>query len=229
MLHGQSRFLNRPSKTKSATVLERGILQIERTGLSVEREEEYIIPGIMLRYGIGWGIELRFANNYEKVKNSHDSYEGLSDMEIGTEIQLYKSKNRRTEVAIMSHLLLPTGGAEISNERVGSESFLLVWHELNEKTGIEYNLGYSNFEDDSQTGDFIYSLAFEYELSDRAGIFIESYGELIELNTLEVSFDTGLSYQISDYFELDIAFGKGINHKMNFASLGVSMRLGEEE
>jgi hypothetical protein len=149
-------------------------------------------------------------------------------MQIGTEIQLFKRNDKRTEVALMSHMFLPTGSEGNSNERVGNETFLLVWHEITEKMGIEYNLGYSNFEEDSQKGDLVYSFVSEYEINDRSGVFIETYGELIELNELEASIDLGWSFQFTDNFELELAAGSGINHTMLFVAMGVSWRIGEE-
>jgi len=234
LLQGQTTFLNRPSKTQSASVLEKGILQLESayeselSGESDEREKEILFPGIMIRYGLGWGVELRFANHYETLKDNLGSMGGFTDMEIGTEIQLFKRNDKKTEVALMSHLFLPTGSDGISNERVGNETFVLVWHEIAEKMGIEYNLGYSNFEDDSQKGDFVYSFVTEYEISDLSGVFIETYGELKELNELEASIDLGLSYQFTDNFELELAAGTGINHKMVFVAIGLSWRIGDE-
>ena len=129
----------------------------------------------------------------------------------------------------MNYIYLPTGSNGISNERVGSETFVLVWHEITEEIGIEYNIGYSNFEYDSQKGDFVYSFVTEYEINDLSGAFIETYGELIELREIEASIDLGLAYQFTDSFELDLAVGTGINHKMMNASIGLSWRIGEEE
>ncbi len=235
MLQGQTAFINRPSKTQSATVLEKGVLQMESTyeieilGEPDERETEILFPGIMIRYGLGWGVELRFANQYETLKDNLGSVDGFTDMEIGTEIQLFKRNDKKAEVALMSHLFLPTGSDGISNERIGNETLVLVWHEITEKIGIEYNIGYSNFEDDSKKGDFVYSFVTEYEINDLSGVFVETYGYLIELNELEASIDLGFAYQFTDNFELDLAFGTGINHKMLFATIGLSWRIGEEE
>ena len=235
MLQGQTKFLNRPSKTQSATVLEKGILQLESayeleiSGESDEREKEISFPGIVIRYGLGWGVEFRFANQYETLKDELGSISGFTDMKIGSEIQLFKRNDKKTEVALMSHLFLPTGSDGISNERVGNETFVLVWHELTEEMGIEYNIGYSNLEDDSQKGDFVYSFVAEYEMNDLSGVFVETYGDLIEMNELEASIDLGLSYQFTDNFELDLAAGTGINHKMMFVTIGLSWRIGEEE
>lgn len=235
MLQGQTTFLNRPSRTESATVLEKGVFQlesvseIELTGEPDEREKIILFPGALLSYGLGWGIELRVANQYETFRDNFVSASGFTDIDIGAKIKLLKSNDEGTEVALISHFFLPTGSNGISNERVGNESLVLVWHGLTEKLGIEYNIGYSNFEIDSEKGDFVYSFVTDYEINDNSGVFIETYGELIEFEELEASADIGLAYQFTDNLELEMAVGTGINHKLFFALIGLSWRIGDQE
>lgn len=235
MLQSQTTFLNRPSKTQSATVLQKGVLQLETayefeaSKESDETEKDILFPGIQLRYGVGWGIELRLENHYETLKDNLGSVAGFSDIMIGSEIQLFKKNNKKTEIAFMGHLFLPTGSQGISNKRVGSETYVLVWHEITDKIGIEYNLGYSNVEYDSQKGDFIYSFVTEYEINDLSGIFIETYGDLIEFKELEASIDMGFAFLFTDNLEFELAIGTSINHKMILASIGLSFRIGKED
>lgn len=234
-VQAQKTFLNRPSKTESATVLEKGILQLESTyefeisGKGDDKEKEILFPGIMLRYGLGWGVEFRFSNQYKTLKDMMGSISGFTDLKIGAEIQLFKKDNKKTEVALISYLFLPSGNNGISNERVGNETLVLVWHQITDSVGIEYNIGYSHFKVDALKGDFIYSLVTEYEYNNVLGFFIETYGDLIEMNEIETNIDLGLSYLITDNFEFDLAAGTGINHKMNFITVGLSWRIGKEE
>lgn len=235
VLHGQTTFLNRPSKTESAIVLEKGVLQfesayeIELTGESYEREKEILFPGILLKYGLGWGVELSIANQYETFSDKLVSINGFTDIDIGAKIKLLKGNERKTEIAVISHFYLPTGSNGISNEHVGNETFVLAWHEMNEKIAIEYNIGYSNFEIDSEKGNIVYSFVADYEINDKTGVFIETYGEHIEFEELEASFDLGFAYQFTYNLEIELAAGTGINHKMFFALLGLSWRIGEEK
>jgi hypothetical protein len=209
-LHGQTTFLNRPSKTESATVLGKGVFQLEsayeteQTGESDEREKEILFPGILLRYGLGWGVELRFANQYERYKDTLVSVNGFTDLDIGAKIKLLKGNDNKTEVALISHLFLPTGSNGISNERVGNETLVLVWHELTEKTAIEYNFGYSNFEADSEKGDLVYSFVTDYEINDKSGVFFETYGYLTELEEPEENAELGIEYQITNNMKLQL-------------------------
>jgi hypothetical protein len=234
-LQGQTTFLNRPSKTESTTVLGKGVFQIESTyeieltGDSDEREKEILFPGFLLSYGLGWGVELRFSSQYETYRDKFLSVNGFTDIDIGAKIKLLKGNDKKNEVALISHFFIPTGSNGISNERLGNETLVLVWHELTEKLGIEYNIGYSNFEIDSEKGNFVYSFVSDYEINDKLGVFIETYGELTEFEELEASFDLGLAYQFTDNLEFELAAGTGINHKMFFTLIGLSWRIGEQE
>lgn len=203
--------------------------ELEITEPSAEREKEIMFPVVMGRYGLGWGVELRIGNYYKSFGDHLIAVDGFSDVELGAEIQLFKGTNKRTEIALMSHLFLPTGSDGISNERVGNESLLLVWHEFTEIIGIEYNIGYSNFEMDSDKGDFVYSFVVDYEISEESGIFFETYGELIEFKEFEANLDLGFAYQFTEKLELELAAGTGINHEMVFALIGLSWRIGEQE
>ena len=104
MLQGQTTFLNRPSKTESATVLDKGVFQfesayeIELTGESDEREKEILFPGISLRYGLGWGIELRVANHFETYKDKLVSVNGFTDIDIGAKIKLLKGNDKKLKL-----------------------------------------------------------------------------------------------------------------------------------
>jgi hypothetical protein len=235
MVQGQTTFLNRPSKTESAIVLEKGVWQFESayetelTGEADEREKEILFPGILLRYGLGWGIELRVGKQYETFSDRFVSINGFTDIDIGAKIKLLRANDEETEIAMISHFFLPTGSNGISNERVGNESLLLVWHGLTEKLGIEYNIGYSNSEIDSEKGNLVYSFVTDYEINDKSGIFIETYGELLQFEELEASVDLGLAYQFKDNLEFELAAGTGINHKMIFALIGLSWRIEEQE
>jgi hypothetical protein len=235
LIQAQTTFLNRPSKTESAIVLEKGVFQLESAyetelvGEPGEREKAVLFPEIMLRYGLGWGVELRFANQYKSYKDQFVSIKGYTDIDIGAKMQLIKRSDRKNEVALISHFFFPTGSKGISNERLGNESSVIIWHELNEKVGIEYSIGYSNYEMDSEKGNFIYSFVTDYEINDKSGFFIETYGELIEFSEFESSIDLGIAYQLTDNLEFELAAGTGINHRLFFTLIGLSWRIGEQE
>ena len=48
----------------------------------------YLLPAVSMRFGIGSKIELRVLENYEIANNLTSTSQGLSDLQVGTKIQL---------------------------------------------------------------------------------------------------------------------------------------------
>ena len=82
----------------------------------------------------------------------------------------------------------------------------------------------SNFRELKNAQDLI-SIA----INDKVGVYLETYGDIVEFQELLVNFDTGLTYLVKDNLQLDFSFGTGINHTMNYISLGFSWKTLKKE
>ena len=89
--------------------------------------------------------------------------------------------------------------------------------------GLGYNVGYDYFGEG--IGNLTYSVALGISITDTFGIYIEPYGSLNEFETYESSFDAGIAYLLKDNVQLDFSFGTGINHTMNYLSIGCSVNI----
>ncbi len=234
-IEAQTIVTDRPDQTESSSTIPKGSFQIEigvligsSKGNGVS-ERQLLAPSTLLRYGLTKGIEIRFVNQFESIKNKITSEKGngVSDLEIGTKIQLLKKENVNTEIAFLSHLILPTGSETFTNDRLGSINKLSISHTINEALGIGYNIGYDYF--GVGKGDFTYSLAFGFSITDKIGFYAEPYGSVVEFDTHKVNFDTGLTYFIKDNFQLDASFGTGISHTMTYFSVGMSINISKEK
>lgn len=217
---------DRPDQTESSSTVGNGNLQIE-TGLLIGFEGEsqnsnrqILAPTNLFRYGITKNIEIRLLNQVEALRNDSFSVYGISDMEIGTKIQILKNENKNTEIAFLTHLIIPTGTKELSNDKYGTVNKISISHVINENVGIGYNLGYNYF--GQGKGDFTYSLALGIGVNDKVGIFIEPYGEIVEFDEYISNFDAGVTYLAYENMQFDFSFGTGLNHKMNYISVGFS-------
>ncbi len=215
---------DRPDQTESSSTVGSGNLQIE-TGLLIGFEgdiqnsnRQVFAPTNLFRYGITENIEIRFLSQFETLKNDIISVQGISDIEIGTKVQILKNENQNIEIAFLSHLLIPSGTKELTNDKFGTINKLSISHEINRNVGIGYNLGYNNF--GQGKGDLTYSLALGIGINDKVGIYIESYGELVEFDEYISNFDTGVTYLANENMQFDFSFGTGINKRMNYISLG---------
>lgn len=233
-MYAQSIVTDRPDQTESSSTVSQGSLQIEAGFLlgsskdNIISERQILSPTSLFRYGITNGLELRLGCQFESVKNkrTQEINEGLSDLELGAKVQLFKKESSSAEMAFLSHLIIPTGAKGLTNDKLGTINKLSISHVLTEALGIGYNIGYNYYGMDR--GDFNYSLVFGIGFTDTIGIYLEPYGEVLNFETHEASFDTGITYLLQDNLQLDISFGTGINHKMNYFSVGCSINIAKK-
>ncbi|MBP0905608.1 transporter [Mariniflexile gromovii] len=230
-MFSQTIVTDRPDQTESSSTIERGSLQIE-TGILLgftedefSSERQLLAPTTLFRYGITSGMELRVLSQFESLKeqNSSQKVSGISDLEIGTKIQLFKKESVNTEIAFLSHLILPTGSEGLTNDSYGTINKLSISHALSDALGLGYNVGYDYFGEGK--GNLTYSVALGISITDTFGIYVEPYGSLNEFDTYESSFDAGIAYLLKDNCQLDFSFGTGINHTMNYLSVGCSINI----
>jgi hypothetical protein len=221
---------DRPDQTESSRTVGKGYLQIESGFVLGFDTDEWVIarrilaPTTLFRYGVTRGIELRVVSQFESVKALDEHYQGISDMEIGAKIQVLKKEGVNTEIAFLSSLLLPTGTLEYYDESGGIITKLAVSHSLNETLGLGYNLGYTY--PGSGNGNLTYSLVLGVEVNDRVGMYIEPFGEVLDMSEFQLNANAGLTYLVRENLQLDFSFGTGlINRRMNFLSTGVSWKI----
>lgn len=219
---------DRPDQTESSSTVGGGNLQIESgilVGFAGEGNasvRQVLAPTTLFRYGITKGIELRFVNQFETQKTlfQDKSTQGISDLEIGTKIQLLQKEDVNTEIAFLSHLILPIGATAFTNEKFGVINKLSIAHDLSENMALGYNIGYNYF--GTGKGDLTYSVALGVGVNDKVGIYVEPYGDLVEFKDLVVNFDAGFTYLVNPDLQLDFSFGTSATEQMNYVSAGVS-------
>jgi len=231
-IYSQKIITDRPDQTESSSTVPKGTLQIE-SGLLlgfVEKdnisERAILAPTTLFRLGLIKGVELRIVNQYESVKIKENSIKnnGISDIEIGIKIGILQKEDVDTEIAFLSHLIVPTGSKELTNDEFGTVNKIAISHELNDKIGLGYNLGYNYF--GRGEGNLTYSLALGYGLSSKVGLYIETYGEISDMVEHFSNMDTGFTYLLKDNFQLDFSFGIGVNYTMNYIAVGFSWNIG---
>ena len=231
----QTIVTDRPDQTESSSTVPKGSFQIEAgvlvgfTDTDDVSERQLLLPSTLFRIAISEGFEMRVVSQFESNKNKtfDETFSGISDLEIGAKVQLFKKEDVNTEIAFLSHLILPTGSKELTLDEFGSINKLSISHVINESVGIGYNVGYNYFSDGK--GDLTYSLAIGFGITDKLGAYLEPYGDLVEFDKHISNFDAGITYLIKDNFQLDFSFGTGINHTMNYLSMGCSLNIAKEK
>ena len=231
-LAAQEIITDRPDQTESSSTIQKGSLQIE-SGLLLEflgediscSERNILAPTTLIRYGLLDFAELRIVSQIESVKNNSTSVTGISDLEIGTKLQLLKKEKSLLEIALLSHIIIPTGSKEVSSNTTGFINKLCVSHRSNTNISIAYNLGYNYF--GSGKGDLTYSFVLGSRINDKASVYLEPYGEFIEFEDNVININSGITYLLKDNFQLDFSFGTGINHIFNYTAIGFSWNIGK--
>ena len=70
-----------------------------------------------------------------------------------------------------------------------------------------------------------YSAVLGIGVNDKVAIYVEPYGELVNMEEFVLNFDAGLTYLVKDNVQLDFSFGTGLTHKMNYISLGCCWKI----
>ena len=235
LLFGQTISTDRPDQTEGSTAVPQGSLQIE-TGFLHElteidgiKELHVLVPTTLFRYGLTKGLELRLVGQYESFRNrqTHETFDGFSDFELGAKVELFNEEESKTKVAFLFHAILPTGSKAFTNDKLGTVNKLSVSHELSDKLGLGYNVGYDYFGEGS--GNFTYSLVLGLSIYDNFGVYIEPYGEVVDLKTHLSSFDAGFTYLLADNIQLDFSSGVGLNYDMDYIAVGFSINIPKRE
>ena len=220
---------DRPDQTESSSTVGKGVLQIE-SGLFIGYEggesastQQILAPTTLFRYGLTQGIELRVVNQFESLKHPNgQSIFGISDIEVGTKVQLLQSEEWNTEIAFLTHVALPTGTSELSSDTAASISKLSIAHALGDNLDLGYNIGYNYF--GTGSGDLTYSVALGVGVTDNVGIYIEPYGDVVNLEEGLHNIDAGVTYLPHKNLQFDFSFGLGLNYTMNYMAIGFSWR-----
>ncbi|NNF02560.1 MAG: transporter [Bacteroidia bacterium] len=230
----QQIITDRPDQTEASSTIPAGSVQIESGALIISTEDGYfrnrqiVAPTTLFRISVIDAVELRVLNQYEFSRNKGadhiaNSSDGFSDLQIGTKIQIFRKEDVNTEIAVLSHLILPTGSDNLTINEYGTINKLSISHGISDAISVGYNFGYDFFGEGD--GNATYSLALGFGITDKVSVFIEPYGAVVEFEDHEANFDAGITYLLNDNLQLDYSFGVGINHDMNFMSAGFSWLL----
>ena len=223
---------DRPDQTESATVVPRGLMQVE-TGYLFARDgnvDGYEVPGTLFRIGLGGRTELRIGH---AGMVGGEGRHGAGDSELGAKVNLIeRADGWRPELAILGGLSLPTGDDGFSSDGVDPSFLVSFAHELSPRLSLGYNVGAaweSSADQPDRDAFIVYSLVLGVGLTDRRGAFLELFGDRQTMGTTatSVSVDGGLTFLLTDIVQLDVYVGSGLRGPTDdvFVGTGLSFRL----
>lgn len=228
---------DRPDQTESSAIVPHHSLQIE-TGFVMESletdltiQKSFAYNTTLLRYGLLENFELRLGLDYlgENVKNKNtdirNTISGLSPVYAGFKVKIAKEHSWRPEIAFLGAMVLPfTANKGFKTEYSAANIRFAFSHTLSERFSLGYNLG-AEWDGKTIIPWYYYSLALGIGLTDKLGIFAESYGLIPGEGDAEHLLDTGLTYLLLPNFQADISSGIGLQNTIdNFISFGLTWR-----
>ncbi len=223
---------DRPDQTESATVVPRGLLQVE-TGYLFAREgsvDSHAAPGTLFRIGLGGRTELRLG--HAGVMGTEGG-RGAGDSELGAKVNLIpRADGWQPELALLGGLSLPTGDRRFSSGGADPSFRVAFAHELRSGLSLGYNAGAaweSSADHPDRDAFVLYSLALGVGLTDRLGAFFEVFGDRQVTGPIatSVSADSGLTFLLTEVIQLDVSVGRGLRGPADdlFVGTGLSLRL----
>ncbi len=226
---------DRPDFTESTDAVPRGHFQIE-AGYTYTHDSRgggtgsHTAGEMLLRVGLFNNVELRIEwPNFERLAAAGTSTTGLSDIGVGFKYNLIEQRGMRPHFGIIGQIRAPTGSASFSSEGVDPAVKLLWAYDVTDRFSVAGNV---NFESVTEANDRVFQMAasgsIALSITDRLGTYVEYFGFYpVDRGSRATHFaNTGLTYLITDNFQLDARVGVGLNGRAEdvFVGFGFSWR-----
>ena len=240
---------DRPDQTESSVTVEPGLVQLEVGWSLVEHDDgrdrirTHTVPGLLARIGLvgnlearvgfaGWqAMRLTTAGGAGGVSDDN----GVGDIDLGFKYRLITGDGLDPQVAFLAGASVPTGQDGFSSGRVDPSFRLSLAHDLSERLSLGYNLGSSWLTEKDVGGvddtrvEGLYTVALGISLTERVGVFAESFGSLAlsDGGADQHSVDGGITLLLRNNLQLDLSGGFGINTGADdwFFGAGLAARL----
>jgi hypothetical protein len=216
---------DRPDFTEGTSIMPRGHYQLEG-GTTYARSGDAratSLGELLVRIGTGERWETRLGlGSYTTIDTGVrglDDISGYEDPFVEVKVRLTEGDPDRLApgrpvVALLLGTSIPVGDDELTADEWQPTAILAFDWEFTDRFSLGANLGYTYAADgDEQFNQGFASLSAGFSVTDRLGVFLETYGfneeELDGSSTQYV--DTGVSWLLSNDISLDARFGAGFD------------------
>lgn len=234
---------DRPDFTEASSTVGVRVAQLEfgytythdtAAGTSVRTHS---FPETLLRYGMirEW-LELRVGLNYLEERTqtvgASATPKGADDLYLGFKIGLTPQDGLLPEMAIIPQASVPTGSAAFNQGRVLPGLNWIYGWEINDRISTAGSTQVNRALDEvssAQYYEFAQSWTVAASLTDRLGAYTEWYAFFptgADTQKPEHYFNGGLTYLVTDDFQVDVRAGVGLNSVADdfFVGLGAVVR-----
>jgi hypothetical protein len=215
---------DRPGIADSSTVVGRGIFQLE-AGLERDHDADgrSVAMPLLLRYGVSKELELRLeGNGYIHA----DGANGFAPLSLGAKYHFADAPS----LGVIARIFVPSGtGGQRSHTTTGDVRFTADIN-MGEKWSVNPNIGVASQDDgDGRFTAGLVALTVQYNLSDRANVFVDGAVQSPEQRGGGSSLivDVGGAWITGRNTQLDVSVGWGAHGTTApnvFVGAGISRR-----
>ncbi len=195
---------------------------------STDHDQNYLEPGMVLRYGLGRTFEVNTAWAWQDQRNTFGKKEfdvsGLSASSLGFRVNMIDGAAGGPALGFQLWMKLPLESDVSKAEELAPTGILIASFPFSERLTCLTNLGV-NYDGLSPRADGIYVVNMTYGLSGRWSTFVENYGSFG--SGFETRWDAGLAFQATNNLQWDLYGGWGENEEVQdfFVNAGISYRI----
>ena len=221
---------DRPGASDAPTTVMKNSFQIEQGfdvnffGKDSNQYRMFDMP-TALRLGVTKWLELRLQNNVVSLqrKLTGENTFGVTDPLVGFKVQVFNKEGKKTSVAFLSMWGMPLGTEGLTANKFSTMNKFSIGHQVTDRFSILYNVGYGYYGYGS--GLLSYTFLLGFNITPKLSCFIENFGIYDDFQQFDTSFDLGFAYQITDWVQVDLSYGAGINWKYHYGQIGVSWNI----
>jgi hypothetical protein len=205
---------DRPDFTETAVVVPLRSLQVE-IGLTYANSGDgarvFNAPELLLRYGVARRTEIRLGlPDYVTVRGGGPRISQFGDTYLGIKQQL-APPGAALSLALIPAVTLPTGGRQLTSDRVDPEIALAWSRDLSQTWSVGGILGYARPTEEGRGRDLFFpTVAFGRAIAPRWGTFFEWAAEFPEGEGDVHLLHHGYTYALAADRQLDLHFGVGL-------------------
>lgn len=218
---------DRPDKTESPYTVDAGHFQIESDLITFTHDttgdtdtNSFNVPPVNIKFGLTNNSDIQFvydAYSYERVKESGttERNDGLGDLTVRYKYNFWGNDGGDTAFGIMPFVKFPTNTNDVGNNSIEGGVILPYGMELADGVGFGTMAELDITRDADDSGyhpTYIASATIGYDVTDAMGHYVELYAEQAGESGAKtiVTFDTGVTYGLTDNLQLDAGVNIGI-------------------
>jgi hypothetical protein len=213
----------RPGNTESPISVPKGYFQVE-TELAAYahdradgvRASETRALATDFRYGIADGADVEmivspYIRNRVRDAGGVDTQSGIGDVTLRARRTFTGEDGDGPAFALIGLVTLPTARDGLGADKVEGGLIATGVSQLSDKSSLTLTLGAATIHDGVYQGDVYAGANVSFALTDKAGLYVELFGDKAARSELAATFDLGGTYLVGAATQLDAGVNLGLN------------------